>query len=265
MSESEGGSIPPVPLIKLFGYYYVEELTIGKPNSLLESHGCFTHGLSCIQCTSPELCIIRPHLYQCDNPPTTSNEFATPLPLVPLPGFQSYSGSYSYFLRLAIRNRTLTHATFWDIPRSTGTDRRDILVHRLANALAQASQLELKLCILGDAFGAEVIPALARVLPHLRTLEIGPVLQAPSRLHPNVATAISSCLSHLPFLTTLNLNNSADLLDPSRPPAEGGFAQQDAAMLAAWSQLCPTLVASRLHNQYWQRGAGGGQWFMLGR
>ncbi|KAJ7617209.1 hypothetical protein FB45DRAFT_933649 [Roridomyces roridus] len=218
--------------------------------------------------TLTELCIIRPFGYQWDNP-SRPTDMSMSLPMVPLPALQSYSGSYSYFLRLVVRNRRLAHASFWDIPQSSLD--RNVLVHRLANALAQASEPipgpGLKLSILGDAFGAEAIPILARVLPHLRTLEIGPFVNPPCRLHPTTLPIISSVLKHLPLLTTLSVHSSADLMDPMRAGTNGNrdeVVKQDAVVLTMWAKLCPSLVASRLHNQHWQRlPVPGSPWVMV--
>ncbi|KAJ7776916.1 hypothetical protein DFH07DRAFT_798193 [Mycena maculata] len=223
-----------LPELRKFGCHQPDSLHDGVLAAFLTSHPALT-----------ELSIIRPWCFD-DYSPTRR-------PPINLPALRSYSGSATYFLRIIIGTRSLSSAAFWDVPLR-------LEASTLATALAAGSTVRtpLALRILGDAFGAEAVPVLARMLPHLYSLELAPFTGPQKAFKTCMVQRIAEALGTLRLLTVFSVD--------SFPTALGALGAQHGravdVVVAAWVTRCPSLVTCQLYNRNWQRLAGG-QWVLV--
>ncbi|KAJ7107754.1 hypothetical protein C8R44DRAFT_986891 [Mycena epipterygia] len=172
-----------------------------------------------------------------------------------LPSLRVYRGSLPYFSRICVPARGLTHATFWDIPQSVDFD-------ALGNALAAATapNIPFSLRVLWDGPITEVLVPLAKRLPNLQIAEVEPFMATDLVLFPSSVEVIAEALAELRYLVAFNFDNVMCEEDGAEAPNYDPAVNR--AMLVRWSQGCPSLVMSQLHNRRWERTEDG-DWEMF--
>ncbi|KAJ7616310.1 hypothetical protein DFH06DRAFT_1239066 [Mycena polygramma] len=193
--------------------------------------------------------IIRPFSYT-EPPPGV-------LPPVALPALREYRGSLTFFLRISVAQRRLTHAAFWDVPLTLKVDKD---WRGMASALAltttpRTTQFAFRLLFdYSHSAGLvlEILRLLGRHVPYLHSVEVGPFLNLPYRPGTKVLQRIADTLEGFTHLAAFAFNNSIAGAEVVKDSVES-----DRAAVALWGERCPSLLTIQLHNRTWLRGADG--------
>ncbi|KAJ6540337.1 hypothetical protein B0H19DRAFT_1268934 [Mycena capillaripes] len=153
---------------------------------------------------------------------------------IPLPSLCEYRGSATYFLRIHVARRQLAHADLWDVPLAS------LDMRQLGRALARFTRADIPFAFrfLCDGRGLEILEVLAQYIPHVHSVEVGPLFHAPCSIHPEVVNRIADTLAAF--------NDGKEVLRHS--------AGADTKAVTLWSERCPSLQTIQLHNLSWVRG-----------
>ncbi|KAJ7649605.1 hypothetical protein B0H17DRAFT_1102170 [Mycena rosella] len=199
-------------------------------SSFLRRHPHLTH-----------LDLIRPWVAQDPDPPR--------VPRLPFHNLSHYRGCSVYATALVVPHRTLASVELWDAPRTT-----DVATLLAALGAASAPAAPFALTFLWDGAPTTLFKPLAKSIPHIRTLIVGPFMAPPRPLSTASVQEIAEALESLVGLASLDFNSVQG--DTQAHPVHA-----DLAVLTAWSARCPSLVTSRLHCRNWTRI--GGKWVLV--
>ncbi|KAJ6450109.1 hypothetical protein C8R45DRAFT_1044085 [Mycena sanguinolenta] len=225
-----------LPALRRFGCHQPHALVDHKLAAFLDRHPALTH-----------LEIIRPYLY------VDHQSNSSALPELRLPALREYRGSTTYFLRIAIADRCLTQASFWDVPRKA-----DLRLLFQAAARATTTRRQFSLTFLWDGFllntaQATTLALIAQHLPNLHSLKVAPFQYPVGRLNSTAVRNIAGTLAALKHLAEFHYDNAVDgaLTDDKQN------VDNDRAAVALWGERCPTVVSIQLHKRSWLRGRDG--------
>ncbi|KAF7357218.1 hypothetical protein MSAN_01316700 [Mycena sanguinolenta] len=234
------------PALRRFGCHQPHPPVDHKLVAFFDHHPALTH-----------LEIIRPYLY------VDQQSESSALSELRLPALREYRGSTTYFLRIAIADRCLTQASFWDVPAKA--DLRP-LFPAVAKATTTRRQFSLKFLwdgFLLDRVQATVLAMIAQHLPNLQSHSRAVSIQRSSTelgswplMAPCAAvTNIGGTLTALKHLAELHYDNPVDGV--LRDGLDKQNVNNDRAVVTQWGERCPTLVSIQLHNRSWLRGRDG--------
>ncbi|KAJ7658773.1 hypothetical protein DFH06DRAFT_443073 [Mycena polygramma] len=169
-----------------------------------------------------------------------------------LPALREYRGSATYFACISLTHKSLASVAFWNV-----SDWQSVLppiMKTLARSTTRA--VPFSFSFLYDGFvskDVQLLHLLARSIPYLHELELGPFCRPPCVLTLELVDRVASALAAFRTLAVFRFNNSLGGTETTPPD----LADADRAALIQWGERCPSLQEIQMYNRSWLRAANG--------